>query len=199
MKKVFKIITLILILVAIVVAGYFAIIKFQEKKILSIVDEIFVSIKNGDTEKIRQYIDFEQIEKEERTLKNFTKDTEIEKNIMKNLTYEVVEKETKLNNCKIKLNISNKDFKVIITNYFKKAFTLAFSQVFGGKKEEELKKELDQYLIEQFDSESISMITSEVEIEVLKKDGAWTINYDKEKVINAIIPGYKDVADILNK
>lgn len=195
MKKVFKILLIVIILLALLVGGYFALIKLQEKSVLNVVDEIFVALKTGDSEKIKQYIDFEETQNEEEALENIAEDDEMAKVMMKNLTYEVTEKNTKLNNCKIKLKISNKDFKTILGNYFTKAFTLAFSQAFGGITEEEMNKQLEEYFIEQFNSESVNMITNEVEIEAVKENGDWTINYDKEKLINAILPGYKEVME----
>ena len=91
--------------------------------------------------------------------------------MLKNLNYEVVSTDVKINECTMKLNISNKNLKTVFGNYISKAFSVAFSQAFGAMTEEEMDEQLKQYFIEQYNSEDIETVTTEVTINMKKKDG----------------------------
>ena len=118
--------------------------------------------------------------------------------MLNNLNYEVISTEVKFNQCTVKLNISNKNLKTVFGNYISKAFSLAFSQAFGAMTEEEMDNQLKQYFEEQYDSESTETITSEMTIDLKKENGKWTVNCDKDKFVDAVLPGYKEVQESLN-
>ena len=64
--------------------------------------------------------------------------------------------------------------------------------------EEEMDNQLKQYFEEQYNSESTETITSEMTIDLKKENGKWTVNCDKDKFVDAVLPGYKEVQESLN-
>lgn len=198
MKKVLKIALILLLIIVLIVGGYFVALNLTKKQALDTVDKMFTAIKTGDEEQIKQYINIEELTEEETTEENISEDQEMEKAMLKNLNYEVISTDVKLNECTVKVNISNKDLKTVFGNYIAKAFSLAFSQAFGAMTEEEMDNQLKQYFEEQYDSDSIETITTEITIDMKKENGKWNITCDEDKFVNAILPGYKEVVESLN-
>lgn len=213
MKKSLKtilIIILAIIVVAIIICGgYFLTIKLQEKSALKAVDSMFAALKIGNEEEIKQYINIEEAENEEdnKTEKNeveesaesFIDDEKMAKAMMQNLNYEVISTDTKINNCTVKLNVSNKDFKTAIQNYIGQAFALAISSAFGGMTDEEMNAKMEEYFVQQFNLEDLQTMTNEVTLSMKKENGKWNIDYNKDELLNAIMPGYSEVMESLEK
>lgn len=199
MKKVLKVALIVVLIIALIVGGYFIFLNFTKKQALDTVDKIFTAIKSGDEEQVKQYINIEELTKEEgATEETSTENQEMEKIMLKNLNYEVVSTDVKLNECIIKLNISNKNLKTVFGNYMVKAFSIAFSQAFGAMTEEEMDNQLKQYFEEQYNSDSIETIKSEITINMKKEKGKWNITCDKDKLVDAVLPGYKEVVESLS-
>lgn len=202
LKKVLIVILAIIVVAAIICGGYFLTIKLQEKSALETVDGLFTALKSGNEEEIKQYINIDDAENnvtEEDASTDIMDDNEMAKAMMKNLNYEVVSTDTKINNCTVKLNVSNKNFKTAIQNYISQAFALAFTSAFGGMTEEEMNAKMEEYFIEQFNSEDLETVTNELTLDVKKENGKWNINCDKEQLLNVIMPGYSEIADSLEQ
>lgn len=198
MKKVLKIGLIVLLIIVLIVGGYFVALNLTEKQALDTIDKMFTAIKTGDEEQIKQYINIEELtEEEETTEENTSEDQEMEKVMLKNLNYEVISTDIKLNECTVKVNISNKNLKTVFGNYMTKVFSLAFSQAFGEMAEEETNNQLKQYFEEQYDSDSIETITSEITIDIKKENGKWNITCNEDEFVNAVLPGYKEVVEAM--
>ena len=192
MKKFLKIALILALIILLVAGGYFIAINLTKKQALESIDKMFTAIKTGDKEQIKQYINIDDSEEETETNEeNTDKNEEMEKIMLKKLNYEVVSTDAKL-------NVSNKDLKTVFQNYITKAFSLAFSQAFSGTTEEEMDNQLNQYLEEQYNSDSIQTITSEVTINMKKEKGKWNVNCDENEIVNAVLPGYKEVVEAMN-
>ena len=205
-KKILIAVLIVVVVAALAVGGYFAALKIQEKKVLARVDEAFTAIKSGDEDAIKEYIDLDEAEDEaeeaakdneatEEAAESVVDDEEMLKVITQNLNYEVVSKDTKWNDCTVKLNVSNKDFKTVFSGYMSKAFALALSSAFSNDKnaEDKMEKELETYFQEQYNSDSVPVVSNEVTLNVKKENGDWKVNYDKSSLLNAILPGYSEV------
>lgn len=199
MKKILKIALIVILIIALIVGGYFIYLNLTKKQALDTIDKMFTALKTGDEEQIKQYINIEdEIEKNQATEDNIEEDQDMEKTMLKKLNYEILSTNVKINECTIKLNISNKNLKTVFGNYISKTFSLAFSQAFGAMTEEEMDNQLKQYFEEQYDSESTETITSEMTIDLKKENGKWTVNCDEDKFVDAVLPGYKEVQESLN-
>ncbi len=201
MKKFLKIALIILLVAIIVVGAYFIIVKNTEKKALDIIDKMFTALKTGDESQIKEYVNLgEDEENTENESSEESEETEkMTKAMLKNLNYEVVSTKTNINKCVVNLKISNKDLKTVMGNYINKAFSLAFSQAFGGITEEELNNQLYQYFEEQYNSDSVGTLTSEVVITMKKVNGKWNVECDEKQLMNAILPGYEEVMSSLDR
>ena len=158
---------------------------------------MFTALKTGDEEQIKQYINIENIIEKNETEEDRTSDNQdMEKTMLKNLNYEVVSTDVKINECTIKLNVSNKNLKTVFGNYISKAFSVAFSQAFGAMTEEEMDAQLKQYFEEQYNSENIETVTTEVTINMKKENGKWKIT-NKDGSVNTEL-SYDDITDINN-
>ena len=206
MKGKLKKILIVAVVAALAVGGYFAALKIQENKVLARVDDIFTAIKSGDEDAMKEYINMDDAEEQaedatkdneaaEDAAESVVDDEEMLKVITQNLNYEVVSKDTKWNDCTLKLNISNKDFKTVFSGYISKAFALALSSAFSNDKnaEEKMEKELETYFQEQYNSDSVPVVSNEVTLNVKKENGDWKVNYDKAALLNAIMPGFSDI------
>lgn len=209
LKTILIIILAIIVVAAIICGGYFLTIKLQEKSALKAVDSMFTALKTGNEEEIKQYINIEEVEnegnnekennEEEESAESFIDDEEMAKAMMQHLNYEVISTDTKINNCTVKLNVSNKDFKTTIENYITQAFSLAISSAFGGMTDEEMNAKMEEYFVGQFNSEDLQTMTNEVTLNMKKENGKWDMDYDKDQLLNAIMPGYSEVMKSLEQ
>ena len=199
MKKILKIALIVILIIALVVGGYFIALNTTKKQALETVDNMFTALKTGDEEQIKQYINIEdEIEKNDTTEDSIAEDQEMEKTMLKNLNYEIISTDVEINECTMKLNISNKNLKTVFENYMSKVVSVAFSQAFGAMTEEEMDAQLKQYFEEQYNSEDIETVTTEVTINMKKEDGKWNVDCDEDAFVDAVLPGYKEVEESLN-
>ena len=206
LKKILIAVLIIVVVAALAVGGYFTALKIQENKVLARVDDIFTAIKSGDEDAMKEYINMDDAEEQaedatkdneaaEDAAESVVDDEEMLKVITQNLNYEVVSKDTKWNDCTVKLKVSNKDFKTVFSGYISKAFALALSSAFSNDKnaEEKMEKELETYFQEQYNSDSVPVVSNEVTLNVKKENGDWKVNYDKTALLNAIMPGFSEI------
>ena len=197
MKKSTKIIinTIVtIVILALLAAGsYFMILKSQENKVLSLIDQTFKAVKTGDMSSIAKEGTLNKKDVEE--LKN----NEAIKGILGELKYEVKEKETKLNNSKIKISVTNKSFKEAFGKMMAKSLELAFSTGFSGEEisDEEMDKKLNEYLITVLKSNEINTVTTEVELNFIKENKEWKLKTEQDKILNAVLPGYNEIKSAL--
>ena len=152
MKKILKISLIVILIIALVVGGYFIALNMTKKQAMDTVDKMFTALKTGDEEQIKQYINIKDVIEENATSEdNIADNQDMEKAMLKNLNYEVVSKE-----------------------------------------------QLKQYFIEQYNSEDIETVTTEVTINMKKEDGKWNIDCDEDAFVDAVLPGYREVEEALN-
>ena len=144
LKKILIAVLIVVVVSALAVGGYFAALKIQENKVLARVDDIFTAIKSGDEDAMKEYINMDDAEEQaedatkdneeaEDAAESVVDDEEMLKVITQNLNYEVVSKDTKWNDCTVKLKVSNRDFKTVFSGYISKAFALALSSAFSNE------------------------------------------------------------------
>lgn len=199
MKKILKTALIIILIAILIVGGYFLALNLTRKSALEAIDGMFAAVKTGDEEQMKKYINSEKLTEEEKeaTDTEGTEDKDMVKAMLKNLNYEVVSTDVKINKCIVKLKVSNKDLKTVFSNYMAKAFSLAFSQAFGGMTEEEMNNQLKQYFEEQYNSDSVGTITSDLTIN-MEKQKEWKLDYNEDELVNAVLPGYKEVMNSMN-
>ena len=91
----------------------------------------------------------------------------------------------------VEVEITNKDFKTILSNYMQKAVKAAFS---GQNVNED---EMTNYLIEELKNEEIQTVTTNQTIKLEKKDGKWEPKQDND-FINILLPGFNEAISAFN-
>lgn len=189
-KKVIISIIAVVLVIAIICGGYFLRLHLIKSSAIKEVDNIFSAIKSGDEETLKQYVNEENSEDTD------SENKEMEKVMLSNLNYEVLSADVKSKDCIVKLKISNKNLKEVFSNYMQKTLSLAFSQAFGRVTEEEMNAQMKQYFQEQYNSDSVETVSNEITVTMTKKDGKWNMSTDEEQLVNAILPGYKEISNL---
>lgn len=194
-NKAMSAIVAIIAIVIIACVGYFMALNSMKTSALKEIETVFSAMKSGDKDAIKQYLDGEDSSEEETT--DATSEA-MAKIMLSQLNYEVISTDANLKECNVKLKVSNKDLKTVFSNYMQKAFTIAFSQAFGKTTEEDMNMQMEKYFEEQYNSESIETVSTEITIKMTKKDGKWSMDANEDEVINAILPGYQGILDAIN-
>ena len=154
------------------------------------VEGLFNSLKTGDFQAVNKYvtnleeldgineIDGNEIEKEGKQL------------LFNKLEWKIVNLSKEDNVAKVEVEITNKDFKTIMTNFMKKVVKVAMA----GEAINEEKQE--QYLLEELKNDSIQTVTEKRELELEKQDGKWKVKVN-EDVIMSLLPGLEDAISSL--
>ena len=178
---------LVVILLLVVVAGLILIPKTPEKT----VEGLLNCLKNGDFESANKYINYEEFRNNIDILGNTIDDKETQTLFFNKLNWKILNINKEDDTAKVEIEITNKDFDKIISNYMEQALRIAFSgQVFS--KEEQISK-----LKEELKNEQILTKTVTTTIELNKENNEWKININEE-FINAILPGLQEAVNSIN-
>lgn len=205
MKKNVKILIIVLasivVLAGLAVGGYFLSLHFTKVKALKAVDEVFVSLKSGDVNQLKKYINLSDSESTSDEVTDGDKEDDDNKTaliMLKNLNYEVVDTDIGFKNCTITLNVSNKDIKTVFSKYISNLFSLAISSAFGQITEEELNQKAEETLEKEYNSDEVETVTNPLTLNLVKENGKWNVNFDKTELLNAVLPGYTEVIESLS-
>lgn len=191
-KKVLMGVITLVIIVAMAILGYFVMLKIEQNKVESTIEDMFTNLKSGENNNQKQEV-LEQLQNNSNQ-ENSTKDTIDYIILFNKLNYSIIENKTNFNEASVVLDITNKDMKKIIGNYLVKAIQLAFANAFTPTySEEQMNEELANYLKEQMESNEIENITTNITLKMEKQDGKWVIKEESKKdFVNALLPGFVD-------
>ena len=156
-----------------------------------LLNNILSNLKEGNLEKINQYINYEEILGTSNLLSSKEFNEETKKTLFNKLEWEILEVKTEKDKAVVNLEITNKDFKIIIEKYMQKAL----SAVFSGKNLEN--DEIKNYLVEEINNQEAQIITQTKTLEFTKKDNKWQITVNDE-LIDALLPNLQKTVDSLN-
>ncbi len=191
-KKVLIGVITLVIIVAMAILGYFVMLKIEQNKVESTIEDMFTNLKSGENNNQKQEV-LEQLQNNSNQ-ENSTKDTIDYIILFNKLNYSIIENKTNFNEASVVLDITNKDMKKIIGNYLVKAIQLAFANAFTPTySEEQMNEELANYLKEQMESNEIENITTNITLKMEKQDGKWVIKEESKKdFVNALLPRFVD-------
>lgn len=197
-KKVLIGVITLVIIVAMAILGYFVMLKIEQNKVESTIEDMFTNLKSGENNNQKQEV-LEQLQNNSNQ-ENSTKDTIDYIILFNKLNYSIIENKTNFNEASVVLDITNKDMKKIIGNYLVKAIQLAFANAFTPTySEEQMNEELANYLKEQMESNEIENITTNITLKMEKQDGKWVIKEESKKdFVNALLPGFVDSINQIN-
>ena len=156
-----------------------------------LLNNILSNLKEGKLEKINQYISYEEILGTSDLLSSKEFNEETKKSLFNKLEWKILEVKTEKDKATINLEITNKDFKIIIEKYMQKAL----SAVFSGKDLEN--DEIKNYLEEEINNQEAQTITQTKTLEFTKKDNKWQITVNDE-LIDVLLPNLREIVDTLN-
>ena len=146
-------------------------------------DGLLTNLKAGDFEKAQEFITGEDL------LNNEEFDSETQRLFFDKLAWKVTKVTTEGDNATIELEVTNKDFKVIISNYMQKALKAAFT----GAGEQEI----ENYLMEELKNEQAQTTTVTKTIQAIKEDKKWKI-VSNDELTDALLPGLQESINSLS-
>lgn len=155
------------------------------------VEGMLNSLKNADFESVNKYVNYEEIVNESEMLQNSEMDEETQSLLFNKLTWKILNISKEENTASVEVEITNKDFNQIITNYTQEALRIAFS---GESFTQEVQ---NNKLKEQLKNEEIGTKTITTTIQLEKQDGEWKVQAD-ESLVNALLPGLQEAINSLN-
>lgn len=178
-KKVSLITTAIAVVAIIAVVVILTILMVTSSNPKKSVDGLLTNLKAGDFEKAQEFMTGDGLVEEDAF------NEEGEKYLFDKLSWKITNITEEKENATIELEITNKDFKTIITNYSQKILKL----VFGGENVTE--ETAGNYLVEELKNEGVQMTTATKTIQAVKEDGKWKI-VGNDDLTNALLPGLQD-------
>ena len=178
---------LLLLVVLVIVTALLLLPATPEKS----VEGMLNSLKNADFESVNKYVNYEEIVNESEMLQNSEMDEETQSLLFDKLTWKISNISKEENTASVEVEITNKDFNQIITNYTQEALRIAFSG------ESFTQEEQNNKLKEQLKNEGIGTKTVTTTIQLVKQDGEWKVQADKS-LVNALLPGLQEAINSLN-
>ena len=155
------------------------------------VDGMLSYLKAGEFEKVQEFVDYNQLISSTNTFNTEDLNVDTQKLFFERLEWKVGKVTEENDNATIEVEITNKDFKTIISNYMQEMLKLAFS---GQNLSDE---QMDNYLIEDLKSEDVQMTTVTGTIQANKQEGEWKIVVD-DQLLNVLLPGLQEAIDSLS-
>lgn len=193
-KKIIIGVVIALIVIAIVVVGIVLFLNANNPK--NSVQNLMNALVKGDVSKISEYVDDSSqlvsadLFKEDSSEDN-TQMTDKEKLLYSSLEYKINNVTENGDLATVEVEVTNKNFKTIVSNYMQKVVKVAIS---GQSPSDE---EIENYLVEELENESIDKVTTTQNINVQRIDGKWKVKVD-DNLQNALFPGLQDVLSVLN-
>lgn len=148
------------------------------------------SLKNADFGSVNKYVNYEEIIGKSKMLQNTEMDEETQSLFFNRLSWKILNISKEETTASVEVEITNKDFEQIISNYTKEALKIAFN---GGSFS---KEEQNNKLKQQLKSEDIGTKTVTVTIQLVKQNREWKIQ-SNEDLINALLPGLQEAINSL--
>lgn len=148
------------------------------------VDGFLTNLKAGDFEKAQEFISGEKILDEN----EFS--SEAQKLFFDKITWKVVKVTKENETATVEVEITNKDFKTIISNYMQKVLKVALS---GENITEE---GIENYFIEELKNEQAQTTTQIKAIQLVKEDKKWKV-VSNDELVNVLLPGLQESVNAL--
>ncbi len=155
------------------------------------VDGMLNSLKNADFESVNKYINYDEVVNQSEMLKDSEMDQETQSLLFNKLSWKIMNITKEADKASVEVEITNKDFEQIISNYTQEALKIAFS---GESFTEE---EQNNKLKEQLKNDQIQTKTVNTTIQLIKQEENWKVQAD-ENLVKALLPGLQDAINSLN-
>lgn len=157
-----------------------------------VVEGMFSALKNGDYDKVNEYINYNEVISSSDVLDSESLDQETMNLLFDKLSWKVTETTQEENTANVTVEVTNKNFKTIIANYMQNALRVAFSG------QELSDAEMENYLLEELKNEDVETTTTTQTINLTKQDGKWVINTTDTNLIDILLPGLNEAVNSLS-
>lgn len=178
------------ILIAALAIGIVCTILLQDTPSKSI-EAMLIAFKTGDFIKAEEYVNYKEMMQDSNLSNEEDMTSEAQKLFFDRLEWNINEIKKDANTATAQVEITNKDYKTIISNYMQKVLKIAFS----GQAMSE--KEMQDYLIEELKNQEVQTATNMVTMQLEKKDGKWRV-ISNDDLMYGLMPGLKEAMDSLN-
>ena len=176
------------ILVAALAIGIVCTILLQDTPSKSI-DAMLMALKTGDFIKAEEFVNYQEMVQSSELADG--ENAESQKLFFDRLEWNINEIKKDVNTATAQVEITNKDYKTILSNYMQKVLKIAFS---GQSMSEQ---EMQNSLIEELKNQEVQTATNMVTMQLEKKDGKWRV-ISNEDLMFGLMPGLKEAMDSLN-
>ena len=176
--KIAGVITAIIVIAIVAVLTVLIITSSDPKKSI---DGFFTNLQAGDFEKAQEFVVGEKI------LEGQDYNEETQKLFFNKMSWKVKKVNAENDKAKVEVEITNKDFSVVVENCMKKLLSNFKAVLEGNVSEDSIK----QYFIEELKNDNVQMKTETKTIELEKKDGKWKV-VSNEELTNSLLPGLED-------
>ena len=156
------IITLIIIIAIVILTIVLYVLFANGPK--GIVEGMFSALKNGDYDKVNEYIDYNEVISSSDVLDSESLDEETMNLLFEKLSWKITETTKEENTASVTVEVTNKNFRTIIANYMQNALRVAFSG------QELSDAEMENYLLEELRNEDVETTTTTQTINLTKQD-----------------------------
>lgn len=178
---------IIVILLLAIVAALILLPKSPQKA----VEGMLNCLKNGDFENINKYVNYDEILQNVSTSEDKTLSQDIQILLFDKLSWRVLNTTQNADTTTVEVEITNKNFKTILSNYIQEVLKVAFSgEVFT-------EEEQNNKLLDQLKREDVDTVSSTVTVQVNKQDDEWKVVVNEE-LINALLPGFQETMSTIN-
>lgn len=191
--KVIAVIAIVLVVISIITTVVIISLNNNSREIERVFNETFTALKELDKEKVNKYMDYDKLisSLDEMILEN-PEDTELEKELFKNMEWTVESIEVEDNQATLIIEMTNKDFKTILTEWMKKIVKEKESQNI-------ITNELAlQRLKEIVSDESIQTKTVLKKVKISKDEDSWKITVDND-LRDLVFPGIDSVVSAIGE
>ena len=177
------VITIVAVLAVAALLTYMTVTSSDPKKT---VDGFLTNLKAGDFTKAQEFVSGSEdfLSKEEF-------DNETKALLFDKLSWKVTKVTNEDNNATVEVEITNKDFKTVISSYMQKVLKLAL----GGENITE--EGIENYFIEELKNDQVQTITQTKTIQLIKEDKKWKV-LSNDELVNVLLPGLQESINLLN-
>lgn len=149
------------------------------------VDGLLTNLREGDFEKAQEFLNGGELVSED----EFNAETKAL--LFDKLAWKVGKITEENDQATIEIEITNKDFKTLISNYMQKALKAAF----GGANITQ--EEMENYFVEELKNKEVQTVTETKTIQAIKEDKKWKVVANDE-LTNALLPGLQEAVNAFN-
>lgn len=186
-KKNTKVVSIVTALVVLVIAVLLTIMIVTTSDPKQSIDGLLNNLKTGDFEKAQEFLSGDALMSEE------DYDLEVQKLFFENLAWKINNIEKQEDTAVVTIEITNKDFNLVVSNYAKKALE-AITSLIGTNSTNLSNDQIQQYFVDELKNEEIGTITEEGTIQLVKEDKKWKV-VSNEELIKTLLPGLQEALE----